>query len=267
MRYVNYRIDDKGNYVNKENIRTKNVVATVDIGYSDWKIEKTFELGYDEKYDNLYVGIEDVRIFSNNGEILYNANRGLDYHNVVIETGKINMKSQRTNSNVLEVDNQRPVEKNWVMFKNGHREVKMIYGWHPLVIGTVKEHPDKKIDDKNNIVYKLQITDSKKTPNFFKWVRGSTNGVVVDNEIWFICHLVSYEDRRYYYHIFVVLDLYTMEVKRYSKMFTFEKQKVEYTLGFVYFEKEKQFLIGYSLMDRETKYMMIGKDKVENNFF
>jgi tetratricopeptide (TPR) repeat protein len=267
LRYVNYRIDDKGNYVNKENIRTKNVVASVDIGYSEWKIEKTFELGYDDKYDNLYVGIEDVRIFSNNGEILYNANRGLDYHNVVIETGKINMKSQRTNSNVLEVDNQRPVEKNWVMFKNGHREIKTIYGWHPLVIGTVNEHPDKKIDDKNNIVYKLQITDWKKTPNFFKWVRGSTNGVVVDNEIWFICHLVSYEDRRYYYHIFVVLDLYTMEVKRYSKLFTFEKRKVEYTLGFVYFEKEKQFLVGYSLMDSETKYMMIGKDKVESEFF
>jgi hypothetical protein len=28
----------------------------------------------------------------------------------------------------------------------------------------------------------------------------------IDDEIWFICHLVSYEESRHYYHVMVVLD-------------------------------------------------------------
>jgi hypothetical protein len=64
-------------------------------------------------------------------------------------------------------------------------------------------------------------------------MRGSTNGVVIDDEIWFICHLVSYEDRRYYYHIMVVLDKNSYRLKSYTPLWTFEKQKVEYTLGMV----------------------------------
>jgi len=110
------------------------------------------------------------------------------------------------------------------------------------------------------------VTNEIKTPPFFKWLRGSTNGQRVGDEIWFMCHIVSYEDRRYYYHIFVALDVKTMELKQYSRIFTFEKEKVEYTLGFVYLEENKELLIGYSLMDRETKYMTIGRDKVEELF-
>jgi hypothetical protein len=113
---------------------------------------------------------------------------------------------------------------------------------------------------------KLRITHEQPTPNFFRWVRGSTNGVTIGDEVWFICHVVSYEDRRYYYHLFVVLDKTTMKMKRYTRMFTFEKEKVEYTLGFIYMEREQQFLIGYSVMDRETKYMAISKKNIDTLF-
>ena len=47
----------------------------------------------------------------------------------------------------------------------------------------------------------------------------------------------------------------------------FEKEKVEYTLGFVYFEKSCTFMIGYSVMDRETKYIEIQKSKVDSLFW
>ena len=122
------------------------------------------------------------------------------------------------------------------------------------------------MDDKGQIIKKLKITSEQETPNFFRWVRGSTNGVRIGGEVWFICHVVSYEDRRYYYHIIVVLDLFTMKLKRYTKMFTFEKEKVEYTLGFVYMEKEQQLLIGYSVMDRETKYIAVSKKNIDTLF-
>ena len=101
-------------------------------------------------------------------------------------------------------------------------------------------------------------------PLFFKWVRGSTNGITIGNEIWFLCHLVSYEDRRYYYHLFVVLDSTTFALKKYSPLFTFERQKVEYSLGFVYYPESNRFFIGYSKMDKMTDYLMMSKAAVDN---
>jgi hypothetical protein len=264
VRYVSYRIDVQGKYSYNEKILTKNIIGVIDIGMSNWTKTTECELAYNQCYDGLYVGLEDVRLFSNNDTLLFNANRGLDYSKMVIETGTI--KNGSSSSNLVYTDDQRDIEKNWVMFKNGDREMKTIYGWSPLKIGDVIDDPDKKIDEKGQILKKLKITSVENTPNFFRWVRGSTNGVRIGDEVWFICHIVSYEDRRYYYHIVVVLDVFTMKLKRYTRLFTFEKEKVEYTLGFVFMEREQQFLIGYSVMDRETKYLAISKQNMETLF-
>ena len=267
VRYVSYRIDEKGGYSYDKNICTKNVVTTIDMTYQrGWTKGLEFELNYNKVYDDLYIGLEDVRIFSNNETIFFNANRGLGYNKMSIETGKIMLGSASASSHLIYTDDQKDIEKNWVLFKNGKRELKMIYGWHPLKIGDIEDDPEKKIDDKNQILKKLVITSEEETPNFFRWVRGSTNGITIDDEVWFICHLVSYEDRRYYYHLFVILDVNTMKLKRYSEMFNFEGEKVEYTLGFAYMEKEKQFLIGYSVMDRESKYMTVSRENVNSLF-
>jgi hypothetical protein len=74
---------------------------------------------------------------------------------------------------------------------------------------------------------------------------------------------VSYEDRRYYYQIFVVVDAETYVPKKYTPWFTFEKKKVEYSLGFVYIEDLDVLFIGYSLMDSETKYMTVKMDSIK----
>jgi tetratricopeptide (TPR) repeat protein len=266
LRYVNYRIGDKGDYINNSNIITKNVIAYIDISKKEWKIESETELKYNTNYDNLYVGLEDVRIIGHNGKLYFNANRGLDHGNMAIEHGVINLKSRSTMSYIVEIDGQHEIEKNWVLFENIERELKAIYGWYPLRIGNIIDHPESKIDNKNNPMKKMIITHESNTPNFFRWLRGSTNGQRIGDEIWFICHLVSYEDRRYYYHIFVALDAKTMKLRRYSRIFTFDKEKVEYTLGFIYIENTQELLIGYSLMDRETKYINIPISKVEELF-
>ena len=274
LRYVNYRIDENGGYINKDRISTKNIIAIIDIESSVWRKTNEFELKYDETYDNKYVGLEDIRLFSKNGNLYFNANRGLSTNNIVIETGTINLKSQRTTSTIITKktnENQRPIEKNWVSFKDYKNEIKMVYEWYPLTVG-IQQEPNNnhininKMDKPIKFSTELNITHKIETPSFFKWLRGSTNGINIGDEIWFICHLVSYENRRYYYHIIVILDSKTYEVKRYSKLFTFEKTKIEYTLGFVYFEKDKQFLIGYSLMDRESKYIMVPKIKIDELF-
>lgn len=273
VRYVNYKIGDNGSYNNKERIITKNIIASFNVEDDrPWKKTGEFELKYEASYDNLYVGLEDIRLFSKNGQLQYNANRGLSYGCMVIENGTINLRSQQTLSSLIKKDNQRNIEKNWVIFRDSKFENKMIYEWHPLSIGVHRDHPEKILDGENRPVTQLNIEHTISTPSFFKWLRGSTNGVNMANqtdgssEVWFICHLVSYEDRRHYYHILVVLDATTYELKRYSKLFTFEGEKVEYTLGFVYFERKKEFLIGYSVLDRETKYIMIPKTKLDELF-
>ena len=267
VRYVNYKIGDAGEYINKENIKTINVIAVLDTTKDKWVKKSEFELKYNESYDGLYVGLEDIRLFVNNGELYFNANRGLEYHNMVIEHGKIILGSQSTQSNLIKKIDQRTIEKNWTLFSNRENKISMVYEWYPLTIGNIHKDSINLVDDKNSSLMELDITHKLRTPQIFKWVRGSTNGINIGNEIWFMCHIVSYEDRRYYYHIFVVLDTETYELKKYSRIFTFEKEKVEYTLGFEYMEDTKRFLIGYSIMDRETKYVMIPKIKIDDLFY
>ena len=95
-------------------------------------------------------------------------------------------------------------------------------------------------------------------------LRGSTNGIFIPsiNEIWFLAHSVNYEDRRYYYHTWVMLDALTYECKRCSPFFTFEGEKVEYTLGFVYVEESDEFIVGYSVLDKTTQFLKIMRNSI-----
>ena len=248
MRYVDYKIKDDGNYENREHITTKNVIAVIDILNPIWKKKEEYLLKYDTNADNLYVGLEDIRLMTYKGELLFNANRGLGYGNMVIEHGSI--QDGKTNSSFLKIENQNKIEKNWVLFQNNKDEKKMIYNWYPIMIGEIK---DDQFITENRI-------DS---PYFFRHLRGSTNGVIIGDEIWFMCHSVSYEDRRYYYHIFVVLDAKTYQLKKYTPLFTFTKEKVEYSLGFIY-QPNGELLIGYSVLDRMTDFMTITKKSIDD---
>jgi tetratricopeptide (TPR) repeat protein len=264
VRYVDYKINEKGGYENLGKISTKNVIAIVDTN-SD-QILKEFVLDYNRDYDNIYVGLEDIRIFSksNSTDIFFNANRGLSHHNIIIEHGTIDFENTQVNSGFMRIDGQHEVEKNWVLFEDSKDKTKIIYGWHPLVIGDIcDDHADVTTTNaRKDMLFKT--THKIDSPYFFKHLRGSTNGVKIGNEIWFIAHTVSYEDRRYYYHSIVVLDAETYAVKKYTPYFTFQKEKVEYTLGFVYLPAEKGFLIGYSVMDRDTKYINIRRSTFES---
>ena len=249
VRYVNYKINSQGGYEQKKTVETKNAMARLqyNVNSQEWTVEKEKWLLYDTSHDNYYVGLEDVRIHYHpyTDSIYYNANRGLSQGNMVIEHGKINRISLETQeTRFLKIQGQRSVEKNWVMFsyESDPQPIYMIYQWHPLTIGKIKGD-------------EFQITNTIQTPHLFKYIRGSTNGITVKDELWFLCHIVSYEDRRYYYHIMVILNKKTLELKRTSKMFTFEKNKVEYCLGMDVLGDTARF--GYSLMDKETKYMSV----------
>jgi tetratricopeptide (TPR) repeat protein len=260
IRFVNYNINEKGDYINKEKIHTINIVTRYDL-FNLENISKKQEniLHYNTKYDNVYVGLEDVRIFHHDNKVHYSANRGLKMGIMEVEYGMIEFENPyKISSTLMKIKNQNQIEKNWVLFENGEKQLKMIYRWNPLTIGNIVNIVGKEIEMQTNElspVSQLEITDEFETPHFFKWLRGSTNGVTIDNEIWFLCHLVSYEERRFYYHCMVVLDSKTMKLKKYTKLFTFEKSPVEYTLGMVVLDET--LLIGYSIMDKQTKYIGI----------
>jgi len=266
-RLVNYFIDKDGSYKYKNSdnsftanstIITKNIIRVYNVSNDIWEEESRYELKYNKQYDGLYVGLEDVRLLTNKLGICFNANRGISYGKIMIETGTIDIKSQNTESSLVYKDNLQNVEKNWVLFNTVSERVKVIYKWYPLTIG------EYMLDENDKTIF--FTTNTIDTPVICKLMRGSTNGVTINNEIWFITHYVSHESLRYYYHMFVVLDIETFKMKRYSIPFTFEKNRIEYTLGFVFNEKTNNFIIGYSTMDRTTNYMEIAKENIDKLF-
>jgi glycosyltransferase involved in cell wall biosynthesis len=277
VRYVNYRINDRGGYENRENICTKNVIARFDASTLERKGDDDF-MWYDKSVDNLYVGVEDVRLFYSKARkaLVYSANRGLGHHKLVVEHGVARTLYEKTSdfaeneSGCIRMEGQYDVEKNWVMFEDATGNTKIIYNWHNLVIGDIVEDPvsppdsdDEGEPQPGKREYVFEKTHNIQTPAMFKYFRGSTNGVLIGDEVWFMCHVVSYEDRRYYYHVFVVLDATTYQPKKYTPMFTFEGEKVEYTLGFIYRKVEDQLFIGYSKMDRSTHYMSVPRASLD----
>lgn len=238
-RFVNYKIDKNGNYENQEKIITKNVIACYD---DNIQKKDTRVLNYNTEHNGYYEGLEDIRLLSHKGRLLYNANRSVA-SNMVIEHGEI-VANGTTCECLLKKENQNPIEKNWVLFSDANENLKCIYKWHPLTVGS--------LDDGRFI--NIQSISS---PLSFKDIRGSSNGVLIDNELWFLTHLVSYEHRRYYYHMMVVLDPDTYNIKRYTPLFTFTGKMIEYSLGFVTIGDT--ILIGYSTMDENTNFISVNK--------
>lgn len=254
-RFVNYRINENGGYVNASNVTTKNAISVVDISNPLWKLVQEFELKYDTSKDGYYIGLEDIRLAWNGTHILYNANRGMPDGKMRVEHGTISLVEETTeNSTALDLDSgNNSTEKNWVLFPSATPSIKCVYHWNPTFsVGDIVEN-------------RLHIRHNKDVPYFFRFLRGSTNGVLIHGEVWFICHAVSYEDRRYYYHIVVVVDPHTYEIKRYTSLFTFEGSHVEYTLGFIYLDDEDHLLIGYSLYDKTAKYIQLPRTFFEQD--
>lgn len=255
IRCVNYHIDDDGKYINKNTISSHNIITVYDTTKEDWTKTNEFVMNYDKQYDGDYVGVEDIKLISLGESLQYNGNRGLKEGDITIETGTINKKSGDCVSSILMKD--KAIEKNWVLFEDNREDLKVIHSWHPLKIGNYKDHDGSR---------RFSLEKEINTPRFFSEVRGSTNGINIDNELWFIVHVVSYEEMRHYYHMFVILDSDTYELKRYSKMFTFENKKIEYTTGMVYFKEKNEVMIGYSVYDKETKFIWTNKDDIKKLF-
>jgi hypothetical protein len=303
-RYVNYILNENKDFLYEykgamsDFIVTKNIISIFDVtNMEKWVKIEEFELDYNRKYNGLFIGIEDIRIFlSNKNELLFNGNRATtkihgDYGIMTVEHGKIDLSQKKTIDTklLLKLDyseyntNEKNFkmltkEKNWVLFTDANGNTRMIYNWFPLQIGSLKDNfLDLSLKIKNNegepeqynsSEFEILIIDKKiESPKHFKQTRGSSNGVRVGNEIWFLSHYVRYEMGFDYAHIFIVLDFETLELKKHSHIFTFEGERIEFSLGFVYLEEKNSFIIGYSKLDRDTNYIVIEKSVIDQELF
>lgn len=277
VRKVNYFIQPDGSYDYAGGIVTKNHLVTFDLSDEIWKYKHHGELQTETECDDHYKGIEDLKLFYDtaNSQLKYIGTRPLPRnHGIAIGTGRIHQEpdgrkmtyATKGTSVVLTHPSNQPCEKNWVYFEDAAGREKVIYEWNNqqgIAIGDVAaEAGSRTLDTGVTIptrafVETHRIESKNKLP---RGVRGSSNGVRVGNEVWFVCHLVSYEGLRNYYHLLVVLDATTYAITRVSDVFKLSESKIEYCLGLVYLPKSDKFLLGYSTMDRTSDYVLIERN-------
>ena len=236
IRFVNYNIDSGGNYHDCEkHIITLNKCVELTKDFKSIS-EKLIDLEY---VDRRYIGVEDIRIFLNNGssDLLF---IGTGYHSnnkIGVVTGTYDINNVLVPIEIKPSFCTADCEKNWV-FVNIKGSPYIVYNWFPLQIC--------KIDDTKQ---SLDLIEKIEMPKIFKCIRGSTNGFTYKNEIWFIGHIVSYEKPRHYYHIFYVFTE-DMKLLRYSAPFKFDTECIEYCLGLVV--EDENIICTYSTWDRTT---------------
>jgi glycosyltransferase involved in cell wall biosynthesis len=243
VRLVNYSITANGGYSVPvgQNVSTANKQLDVDKSFvvRRERFFKPPELG------NLVNGLEDVRLAELDGALYFTANKrkgdciymvyGL-YENPLVEKP-------------ITLHVAEDVEKNWVFLPNG---TEMIYKWFPLTVGTF-DHGH------------LHITKELPMPKMFELARGSSNGVLYNDELWFVVHFVHQHNNeiRFYYHGLVVFDEH-LALRRYTLPFKLSKSPVEYCLGLVV--EPDRVLLSFSDMDNTSKIMVLSHDDLTELF-
>ena len=194
---------------------------------------------------NNYVGIEDIRLFNFKNKIYY---IGCIYNsatnNIQISSDEYNI-GEKYNINIItpsfKTDNIN--EKNWVIFENND-EMFIIYKWSPIYICKINYGTKKLVLIKQIIV-----------PEIFKKFRGSTNGILWNDKIWFITHTQNtLNNIKYYTHNFIVLNR-DFTLYGYTDKFNFENYLVEFCIGMT--SRNNNFIVTYSTLDSSTKLCVL----------
>jgi tetratricopeptide (TPR) repeat protein len=254
VRYVNYIIQPNGSYAFKHadgKITTLNLTLMLN---KDLTVKSKHWLDEVDRPNLQYQGVEDVKVFNNSGQLLF---LGTVQHPtsylVTVGAGSYDLSGSLLSSHAFTSPFGRECEKNWCYFHDSTDALRVVYDWSPLMYGHI-DGQSLVIDGKHESV-----------PPFFRDVRGSTHGVRVGNEVWFLCHIANYTMPRGYYHLFVVLDAVQFVYKRHSTLFKFHNECIEYALGLVI--EPERILISYSRMDRTSAVITVPRQLVDSVLF
>jgi len=250
-RIVNYYLNNLGKSVGSKNVITINKIDILDKNFNIVKSKYLFPDNINKKYN----GFEDIRLFNSNNKIYYIGS----YYNA--NNNKIQIVSNEFN---IDENFQLKIitptfkttfnwEKNWVFFDN-NGELNIIYKWSPIYIC--------KINYEENTLNLVKSIEN--LPAIFEKFRGSTNGVLYDNKIWFIVHqqIEISNNLKSYEHNIVVFDK-NMNLMGYSDTFKFENWLIEFCIG-MEITYLNRFVITYSTLDKTTKLAVFTPDYINS---
>lgn len=256
FRIVNYFVDEKGIYHSQYNrIVTWNEAVFIKKTTLEVTESRALEDQHLESQDKRISGLEDLRIFRStvDNQIHYLATEWSE-NKTFISRGHYNVQEAKIEKpSRLIYKEAMDVEKNWVHIPVDGKNC-VVYKWHPLTI--------LEINEENNVSLYKEV----QSPHVLRTARGSSNGYLWNNEIWFVVHYVAYGEPRYYYHLIVVLDKDTFACKRFTSLLKLNKHfPIEYCLGIVV--NEKNVLLTLSEMDRTTNLNVYDKTALEQQMF
>lgn len=255
VRYVNYKVCPNGSYCVDDNIIS---TYKLHILNSSFDILQTKEMKFPEKkeFKHFYVGNEDIRLFQFENDIYTIGTTFIQNATTQICVGTGKLKDKESNLDLRPITKSsvplEQCEKNWV-YCTYENKLHIIYKWFPLQICCLQN---------DNF---LQCVKEIEVPNFFKIIRGSSCGFVFENETWFVCHAVSHEKPREYYHIFVVFDSAMTTLVNYTPLLKFSKKPIEYVLSLIV--TDTTIIVPYSVMDGATKIGTFDKKYIESFFY
>lgn len=253
VRLVDYILHLNGSYSYPDgySVNTKNIALVMDKDFNVIDCKK-FAPGFNKECR--VRGLEDVKIIDTGENIGYISTKQSDTTSDYVLTmagGVYDLSGESLEYSEITSPEKAKCEKNWALFMQDDR-LRVVYKWHPLTIYDFAK-------------MQLGTVTRKEMPPFFKKVRGSTNGTIYKDELWFIGHVVEHGDPRHYYHLFIVLDKNTLELRKYSYLFRFDKEKVEFSLGLVV--EDDRLIVSHSNWDRTSKIKIFDKEQILKELF
>ena len=260
VRYHNYSLIDDGYVIDVPEKYMEDVKPTVSqnqihILNNNFDVISSHTTYLSVKQSKKLIGVEDVRLFYSEKDDKLNY-IGTSTHNIYdigIAEGTFDYltKTYSLPTNILQTFKETNCEKNWVYF-NHKNETLILYSWSPFTVCKLKENNE------------LDVVFEHKMPLMFNYIRNSSCGVVYDNELWFVCHIVSHEGHdglhRHYYDIIIVLDATTLKLIKSTPLFKYSEHRIQYTLGLIV--EEENVILSYSTMDNTSIVSVYDKKQI-----
>ena len=235
IRYVNYTLDSL--FVGST--YSLNKYLKLDFSFMK-KGEYLFDYTFSKESLKHY-GLEDIKHFTDSsgdshfiGSVFQQKKSCMVLGKTKFDRDTFNKPLQLFKTNFT---NNAAWEKNWA-YVNYLGETCIVYSWSPVILC--------RINYSTNVIFKI-----KEISVPFKNARGSSNGYICNDEIWFVVHVNNQGD---YYHHFVVFDL-SMNYLRHSEYFKFEGNLVEFCLGLLVYKIKAA--VSYSTNDNTSKIMVM----------